>query len=175
MNDLKILTAQPQPLAIDGETYMVHPLTIEDWGALQAWVDRQFVDPFDVVAKAIEKGKFTVAQQQYMLSEALKESIKPKAPLGSIEADALLMSMDGYTQVLYLSIRKGRPGFTEKDARNLALKLSAADATKLGQVSTLNLVASDPKDEPLNVTPPARKSGSAASLRRTRAAKRTGG
>jgi hypothetical protein len=175
MNNLKILTAQPQPLTVDGETYMVHPLTLDDWGALEVWLESQFVDPFDVVNRAIAKGGMTPSQQQYLLSEALKESIKPKAPLGSIEADQLLMSMKGYAQILYLSIRRGRPGFTEQDAKDLAVKLSAADATNLGQISTLNLVASDPKDEPLNVQPPLKKSGSAASQRRTRAAKRNGG
>jgi hypothetical protein len=175
MNDLRTLTAQPQPLTVDGETYWIHPLDVNDLGALQAWIDRQHADPFDVVKAVIDKGGFTVTMQQYMIAEALRESIKPKARLGSAEADELLLSMEGSRQVLYLSIRKGRPDFTEAAAAELAAKLTTTDVAKLNHLSTLDMVASDPKGEPLNIKPPSKSSGSAASRRQRRAAKKTGG
>lgn len=175
MNDLKTLTAQPQPLTVDGETYMVHPFTVDDWGALQAWVDRQHPDPFDVVRDAINKGGFSQAIQKQMIKDALDKATGPKNLIGSVEADTLLMSMEGYTQVLFLSIRKGRPGFTEKDAGELAVKLTTTDMTKLGHLSTMDMLVSDPKSEPLNVVPPSKTSGSAASRRRPKPQRPTGG
>lgn len=166
MNDLKTMTAAPSPVVVDGETYMVHPLTMKDWGAIQSWLDAQYANPFEVVKSAIALGGFTVEQQKHMMNRALEEAMKPKCKIGSLEADELLTSMEGYAQVLYHCVRKGRPEFTEDDALELAAKLAAVDMTQVGHVSTMNMVVQDPKDEPLNVTPPLKKSGSAASRRR---------
>lgn len=175
MNDLKTLTAAPSPVTIDGETYMVHPLTVKDWGDLQSWLDAQRKNPFEAVKEAIALGGFTFEQQKHMLNQALVEATKPKCKIGSIEADELLTSMEGYAQVLYLSVRKGRPGFTEADSLELAAKLAAVDMTQVGHVTTMNMMVQDPKDEPLNVTPPLKKSGSAASQRRRKKSTGTGG
>lgn len=175
MNDIGTLTGQPQPITVDGETYMVHPLTVDDWGALQAWVDRQFPNPLDAVRDALAKGGFKPAQEQFMIKEALALASKPKAKLGSIEADELLVSAEGSAQVLYLTIRKGRPDFTEKDAAALAEKLAAAEIARLAQASTLDMVVSDPKSEPLNIVPPSKTSGPAASRRRRSPTRTTGG
>lgn len=175
VNDLKILTAQPQPIVLGDETYMAHPLTVDDWGEVQAWLDAQHKNPFTVVKAAIAEGGFSMAIQQYMINQALDRATKPTCRIGSPEADELLTSMQGYAQILYISIRKGRPEFTVKDAAELAMKLTAIDMVEIGQATTLNMMASDPKDEPLDVKPPLKKSGPAASRSRTRAAKKTGG
>lgn len=173
MNDLRTLTAQPRPLVVDGETYMVHPLDMNGWGAIQAWLDAQRPDPFDIVKKAIDKGGFTVAQQQYMIKEAIDKAMEPKPLLGSVEADAILLSIPGYTQVLYQSIHKGRPDFTEADAAELAAKLTATDFANVNMSTNLDLMATDPKAE--SPSPEARTTGSAASRKRRRKAGRTGG
>lgn len=167
MNDLKTLTAQPSPMTVDGETYLTHPLTIEDWGALQAWLDRQHPNPLELVKETIAKGGFNRAQEQYLLEKALEKASKPRTQLGSPEADQLLMSVPGWTQVLYLSIKKGRPGFTEQDAALLAAKLSFVDVAQMARNTTLDMVASDPKDEPLTILPK-KTNGSAASRKRKR-------
>jgi hypothetical protein len=166
MSELTTLTAQPRPMTVDGETYMVHPFTLDDWGELQAWLDRQHPDPFEIVKAAIAKGGFTVAQQQFMIKEALEKAARPKCKIGTVEADELTMSMEGMRQVLYLSIRKGRPGFTEADAAELAVKLTNVDVANLAQSSTLDMLISDPKSEPPGVKPPSKTSGPAASARR---------
>lgn len=168
MSELTTLTAQPSPMTIDGETYMVHPFDMNDWGELQAWVDRQHPDPFEIVKAAIAKGGFTFAQQQFMLKEALEKASKPKCKIGTVEADELTMSMEGMRQVLFLSIRKGRPGFTEADAADLSTKLSMVDVANLAQSSTLDMLVSDPKSEPLDIKPPSKTSGPAASAKRRR-------
>lgn len=170
MNDLRTLTAQPRPMTVDGETYMVHPLDMNGWGAIQAWLDAQRPDPFEVVKAAIAKGGWSFAQEQYMIQQAIEKSMETKPLLGSVEADALLLSIPGYTQILYQSIRKGRPEFTEQDAADLAAKLTAADFANVNLSTNLDLMASDPKAE----APTTKTSGSAQSRRRKRA-KRTGG
>ena len=100
--------------------------------------------------------------------------MQPPPLLGSVEADALLMSIPGYTQILYQSIRKGRPEFTEADAAELASKLTAVDFANVNLSTDLNLMISDPKADPPTTTTRA-TSGSAESRRRKGRNRKTGG
>ena len=40
------------PLTIEGKTHKVYPLTFDDLGELQAWVNAQIPDPFDAVTSS---------------------------------------------------------------------------------------------------------------------------
>lgn len=152
MNNIAILTAQPQILRVDGVEYKVHPLTFEDLGKLQVWIDSQFPNPLDVASQAIKSGNFNFAQQQFIIEKALHAATRPKNLIGSIEADELLMSVEGYKQVLLLSIRKGDPSFDDAAAKNLFSKMTQADIARLEAITNLDMVATDPKDEPPSVT-----------------------
>lgn len=174
MNDLPGLAAQPRPLRVrvDGAVreYLIHPLTIDDFAALQVWIDRQFPDPFDVVSSAIAKGDYTVAQQQYLLDRALVESTRGRHAIGTPEGDRMLFSLEGTVQMLLASIRKGDPSFSEDDARTLRKWLSLADLQALYVLTGAALVTGDPKAP----TTTSAGSGSSASpaprRRRSRAA-----
>lgn len=179
MNDIATLTAQPQILRVDGKEYKVHPLTFADLGELQAWVDSQFPDPFEVVSKAMNSGKFNYAQQQFMMQQAMEKATRPRHLLGTMEADELLLSVEGTKKILVVSIRKGDPSFTEKDADELFEKLTQADIAKLESATNLDMVVQDPKDEPPSIVPPSNANGSRMSRRARRAtaakARGTGG
>ncbi len=175
MNDISTLSAQPQTLSVDGKEYKVYPLTLADLGELQVWIDSQFPDPFEVVSKAMKSGHFNVAQQQYLMNQAMEKATRPKHLLGTMEADELLLSAEGYKQVLIVSIRKGDPSFTASDAEELFKKMTQADVAKLERVTNLDMVATDPKDMPLNIVPPSKENGSAISRRQRRANRGTGG
>lgn len=175
MNDITTLTAQPQILKVDGKEYKVYPLTLADLGELQTWVDSQFPDPFEVASKAMKSGNFNVAQQQYLMNQAMEKATRPKRLLGTMEADELLLSAEGYKQVLIISIRKGDPSFTESDAEALFKNMTQADVARFEHVTNLDMVATDPKDMPLNIVPPSKENGSAISRRQRRANRGTGG
>lgn len=175
MNNIATLTASPQVLRVDGKEYRVHPLTFADLGALQVWIDSQFPDPFEVVSKAIKSGNFNFAQQQFMLDKAIEKATRPRHLLGTPDADELLLSAEGYKKVLVLSIQKGDPSFTDKDADNLFTRMTQADIAKLESATNLDMVATDPKGEPLNIVPPSKQNGSATSQRRERRKRGIGG
>lgn len=145
MHDVASLTGQPRKLTVAGRDYLLHPLTIADFGELQAWVDAQFPDPFEVVQAAIAKGAFNYVQQQFLLEKALAASTQGKRLIGTPEADRLLLSMEGVKRILVISIRKGDPGFTEEAARDLYLHMGIADLAAMQQITTVAMVASDPK------------------------------
>jgi hypothetical protein len=176
MDNLSTLTMQPKTLVVKGREYKVHPLDLGDFGYLQEWIDRQFPSPFKAVKEAFEMGGFTFEQQKYMLKNAVEQASRPRHLIGTFEADELLTSVEGYKQVIFLSIRKGDPSFTEKDAEALFSELSFVDIAQISQASNLDMVASDPKEDGLNTTPLDAKSGSAGNRRQRRSApKRTGG
>lgn len=167
MNDLASLTAQPREMEIGGETYVFHPLTIHDFGKLQGWVDKQFPDPTLIAQKAIARGKpvfdddgehrhnekgqplfedYTVSQQQFLLKSALEIAAKNKPRVGTPEADELLRSLEGTKQLVLLSIKKGRPDFSEADATALFSKIALGDIERIFAATTADLVVGDPKE-----------------------------
>jgi hypothetical protein len=147
MNSLSALTRQPRPLNVAGidEVYELHPLTIDDLGQLQGWIDSQFPDPFEVVSKAISRGNYTVPQQQYLLRVAVESASRPAHPIGTPEADQLLGSLAGLQELLKLSIRKSRPEFSDEDAKRLYMHLNLGDLEAVFAATGVGAVMADPK------------------------------
>lgn len=154
MSGITSLTRQPIPLKVDGieETYYIHPLTIDDFGALQAWVDAQFPDPFQVVDEAIKRGNYSLPQQQYLMKLAMDAATgQSKHPIGTPEADALLGGLEGFKQLLTISIRKGKPDFSNEEARNLYMHLSLGELQAVLTATEVGALMADPK--PSSSTP----------------------
>jgi hypothetical protein len=159
MDNLATLTAKPQRINFGGEEHDVHPLSFEDFGTLQEWVDRQFGDPFEAVNRAIAKGRvvpgpdgegettvpYTAAQQQFLYKIALEQATQGKHPIGTPEADAKLLSLAGLQEQLFLSIRKGNPAFTREDAARIYGRLSPGDFARIFRATNVDMVVSDPK------------------------------
>jgi hypothetical protein len=193
MNDLASLLSQPVTLQVavkdsdgkpTGETleYKVHPLTYGELAALQGWVDSQFPDPYqtawDAIQRARERGQpFNVTQEQYILRQAMDQAINSRRRIGTPEADELLLSPAGFCQVMLLGIRKGKPDFSDEDARRLFEHMTQMDIVRVYTATQVNMVVSDPKATRSDRQRNARLNGSSTS-RRTRRAKKapqTGG
>lgn len=170
---LSELSGQPRKLTVrvrgEAREYPVHPLTLDDLGKLQGWVDAQFPDPFAVVGRAIGRGDYTVTQQQYLLDRAIHRATQPRHLIGTPEADRVLFSLEGHCELLKLAIRKGRE-LSDDEARELYMHLTVADLAALHATTGLDLVTHDPKGSPAT----SGESGSSTSRGRRRPA-RTGG
>ena len=68
--------------------------------------------------------------------------------IGTPIADEILFSLPGYCQMLAKAIRKGRPEFTEEEAKELRMHMSLADVYALNDRTGIGLVAHDPKKSP---------------------------
>ena len=167
MRDIASLTGQAARITVAGRDYELYPLTLADFGELQTWVDQQFPDPFEVVNAAIEKGSYTMAQQQYLLDRAIVQATSGKRLIGTPEADRLLLTMEGMKRIIFASIRKGDPSFTEDDARELYLVMGIAHLAAVQQITTVSMVVGDPKSpsgsEPTNGASTSRATRSPAS------------
>jgi hypothetical protein len=162
VSDLLSVTATPRALRIGGEEHRLSPLTVDDFGELQAWVDSQFPDPFEVANAVIARGDYTVPQQQFFYRLAMEQSTRGKRLIGSSpEADDMVRSLEGTIQLLWISVRKAEPGFTPDDAVRLRKKMSFGDIARVFQVTNADMVLSDPK-----ASPPAGGTAPKASRRR---------
>jgi hypothetical protein len=157
-NDIAALTGQPRQITVAGTSYDVHPLDLDDVGKLQSWVDRQFPDALDVAGRAIDRGRlvvgddlverrepYSMAQQQYLLKVAMDSATQGRRLIGTPEADALVQSAAGIMEFLFLSIAKGRPGFTRAEASGLFRQLNVAQTAGVFDATGVSLVVSDPK------------------------------
>lgn len=169
-DDIATLTATPRTVLLGGEPHQVTPLSIADLGVLQAWVDAQFPNPFDIANTEIERGRVTigpdgkpasvpysVAQQQFLLETAARLREKGQRLIGGEEATAKLQTVEGTKQLLLISLRKTRPEFTLDDADALFKRMTLAEVSQLVILTNLDMVLSDPKaPTPSGAEPPAR-------------------
>lgn len=174
MNSLTDLAGLPHRLTVkvrgEAREYQVYPLTVDEFAEFQGWIDAQFPDPFAVASQALASGNFTVPQQQHILNRAMDLASQPKHPIGTPEADRLLLSFEGSLQMLWRSIRKGKPDFSLEEAKEVRMWMTMIDLQALNYYTGAALVASDPKPTP---KPPAR-TGSSTSRRRRDAASTSG-
>ena len=152
-NDLTTMTATPLSLSIGGEAYPMAPLTWSDWGRMQAWVDSQFPDPFEIVKAEIASGDYTVAQQQFLLRAALEQKAKGRRLIGTPDADERIRSLEGTIELLYWSIVKADPTFTREKAEAMGRTLTMGDIVRIHVLTQADQVLSDPKAETGTTTP----------------------
>lgn len=188
MNNLALLNNQPTLLRVavkdeygnqTGEVleYKVHPLGYADYGALQAWINSQFPDPFDTAREAIERaaksGKpYNVEQEKYLLKTAAELALKPRHLVGTEEVDALVQSKEGQKIILMTAIRKGDPTFDDAKAEELCKHMTHFDVAKAWMATQYDLIRNDPKAQPLNETSTPSMNGDSESRKARRAAKK---
>lgn len=116
MNDLATLAGSPRPLLLLGRTYWLYPQTLATLGRFQVWLDRQGPNPEESICRNL--GEFAPQVRKYLLSRGLDRAFRGRPVLGSPRAHALTHSVGGITELLYLSVRRGRR-FTRMQAEGL--------------------------------------------------------
>ena len=144
------LDSSPRHILIKGRKYPISPLTIHDFlGPLQDWMDQQFPDPFAIAVRQIESGQYNQTQERYLFQLAMDAATKGQRKIGAnAEADAMLQSVAGVMEILYLSISKTDPTFTREAARELHAQLTFADIARVFALTQVDQVISDPKATP---------------------------
>lgn len=146
VNDIATLTATPRTVKLAGRNYSVRPLTLGDYGKLQAWLESQMPDTLGLVLSHCRDG-VPVPLQKHMISEALQQASRPRIKLGSPEADAMLATMDGAKQMIRLGISRCDPTFDDAAAQALFEQASAEELAAAIQVMTADLAFSAGVDE----------------------------
>lgn len=129
--NLAELTGQQKIIRVGGREYQAYPLTLDDQGELQAWIDQYSVDPFDVLAQQLAKRVWPQAVQEQMTKLAYEHAMRGKPLLGTVQAQALLASLEGRQMIFWLSIRKGDPSFSQDEAADLLRQLDTEAQEKI--------------------------------------------
>lgn len=117
MDDLATLCGRPRPLRAAGRSWRLWPLRLLDLGDLQAWLYDQLPDPLPaVLAATAGLGR---GARSFALRHAVARRRESRATFGTPAADQLCSSVDGLTEVLWLSVRRGRPRFGRHGAARL--------------------------------------------------------
>lgn len=174
MNDLATLTAQPIRLRLGGGEYDVYPLTYGDFGRIQAWIDAQFPDPFDVVGEQIAKGRIVLGpdgqpkvdesgrvvrepypqgNQQTLYKLAMDARLNSKHLIGTPEGDAVFNSLACMMEMLYISLGKGDTPLSREEAKTLVDRLSPYELQRVREATNADMVTSGeaPKGDPGNL------------------------
>lgn len=153
MNDLAVLTGRPRRHTIGGRVYLFYPLTLGALGRLQEWLDTQTGDVDDAVYGRI--GGLNLDQTRYVLTKGVRRVERGRVLLGTREAAELTDTVGGITELLYLSVRRGRRGFTRREAGELYWHLDAAGLRKLWwAIWGVPPEPSDPDDDQAESRPP---------------------
>lgn len=140
------MNSQPKPVTVNGKTYKVYPLTLEDMGEVQQWMDQQLEDRLmAMVARQIAAGTFTVEIQKYMIHSAMETAARNRIMLGSPEGDAFMSSMEAIQYLTWFSLKKGDPNISMDEVR--AIMKSEIGAALTGKITeAVDLIsAGDPK------------------------------
>jgi len=140
------MNSQPKPIVCGGKTYMAYPLTFEDMGEVQNWLDeQQEIRVQSMLERAVERGVLPTEILKYMARSAMDVAARNRLMLGSQEASEALASLDGSVFVMWYSIHKGDPTFTIEDAKAIIKdKLGHEFAQKVQEVADI-VGPQDPK------------------------------
>jgi len=113
-------TAAPQLMELGGETYEIHPLTMQDFGMLEnAYLERK-PNPLKAVVEL--KGQLPDDDYKELLERAYKDATKANKATPD-EIQEWLETREGITMSMWLSIRKGRKDFTMDDCELLITEI----------------------------------------------------
>lgn len=169
MPSLDVMTAAPRLIHVAGQSYAVRPLTLRQWGDLQAWLRDNGLSPLRQI-RANDLEHLTPEQQQVILDAAYRDQKATWPPaVGSLDwVHAMSAAPGGNTEFIRAVLSRDRPDVTTEVA-----ELIREQATELENqailFAALGFEVPDPKSAapetlPMTATePPGPTSGGGAS------------
>ncbi len=132
---LATVTAAESVVAIGGRSYRLAPLTVRDYGELEARLVSQRPDPVQRAADALSS--FPPEQQETVLREALARA-DADSRVSADELHAYCRTRDGLSYVFWLMLRRSQPELTlEAAGRLLDSSLAATDDAAAARLQAL--------------------------------------
>lgn len=155
--DFARVTASPRAFAIEGKTYQVGKLTPRGIGDLQAHLKDCVEDP-RLRARRVMEG-LPDAVQLKIWADACEDARSWPPDIGSDEAMAHLLSIEGQAKLLWVAFRQHTEGFTLDKARELSVRheISIEEFSELMSLMTPKEIG-DPKSRAATETDSATKS-----------------
>jgi hypothetical protein len=131
MNDgLQNVAGVGTRIEIGRRDYRLAPISLGDLAEIEQHVVSLRADPIAALAGSIDR--FTSAQQQYLLSEAVRQASQQGRYAAAAEVDAFLKTCAGIGFFFWLAVRKHQPEVdTPEKARLLLADLDPAAIARL--------------------------------------------
>lgn len=130
METLSNLAASPIALTLRGTTYLLRPLHAKNYGAIEARIREQRIDPLDLAAEKIKKHDLPEPLAKELLAKAWDESMAG-AKVTPADIGSFLVSIDGICFVFWLAARESTPGLTLDAVGELLTSLSQAEMNQV--------------------------------------------
>ena len=121
MNDTAAVTKTPTTLELDGQEYILHPLTFRDFGKIDQYgreellrATRRSIATENEYRK--EDGQPPLSESEKRLQWAEAYDSAARVSVMTPQGRAFLSSSEGVMRIVWLSIRKGEPGLTLDEA-----------------------------------------------------------
>jgi hypothetical protein len=106
VNDLGDILGAPIPVKAGDHTLLLYQQTLGTLAIFQRWIDQQTFDPEEFVCRNIEL--LPPESHEYLLSRGIEKADRSKPQLGTESAEEITYSSSGLSELLYLSISRGR-------------------------------------------------------------------
>lgn len=129
MNDLATLMARPRSLVVAGRRYRIFPQTLGTLGRFQEWLDDQTPEIGSSIRRAVSGLDYQPAR--WMMSVGRRVASDARPVFGNDNALEVTYTVGGLSELLYLSIRRGRRSVTRKAASDLYWSLGEQEVSPL--------------------------------------------
>lgn len=135
--DLSVATNQPEAVTLGGETHLARPLTMKEWGKLQAWIKRELPSPVKRALDGLQQAKDDAVQydldvMQHVLDHAQQQALAWPPRIGSAAWFDLLNHIEGGVgQYVFTVLSLCNPALTAQEAEQLAKRASDTELAEL--------------------------------------------
>jgi hypothetical protein len=141
--DLDQWTNRPVDVEIDGKTYQVAELPIEELAYLQEWIRKNVPDPIKAVAPYL--GSLRPEDRAVVLDQARQDAARWPPKVGSTRAaEVLLGTEEGQAELLWRTMRVHRPDLTREETTRMYrqwLRDASADEAIRDRVGEIYAIA----------------------------------
>lgn len=129
-NGLNRAAGSPTTVEINGKTYIMEPLTLRDFGTIEAEYMKQKPNPLKAVAEA----KDMLPEEDYkeLLAQAYKDATSANKATPD-EVSGWLDTKDGVVFSCWLSLRKNHPELSLEDAEQAINHMGQQEMTRLAE------------------------------------------
>lgn len=140
--DLAVATGQPEEITLAcGETILVRPMEMQEWGALQAWFKRRCPSPVTRALYAIQQAhqageRISPDVQQMLLDHAQTQAISWPPRILSPDWLAILDGVEGaLAECLYAILSRANPIVSRERCEDIAKQLKPEDLGEIIRVA----------------------------------------
>lgn len=121
---------RPKTLEVDGTEYQLYGLDLNDLADFEMYANTLLVGQFEGLWRSLAPLALNIEHLKYVTQLAADRTMK-YFEFGSPELNQMMLALVGQRELLYLSVRHGKPEFTRADAAKLFGRMTRPQAERV--------------------------------------------